>query len=330
VDIKDRIVYAEGGFRRYDDARVGLLTHGLNYGTGCFEGIRGFWNAEEGELYLLQVRDHYDRLAQSASILLMRVPQTTEALVEITIELCRRNGYEENVYVRPLIYKAGEDVGVRLHNVREAFGIVAIPYTGYFGADAGLKVCVSSWRRADDTIAPARAKITGNYVNSALAKSEAQMNGFDEAILLSHDGHVSEGSAENMFMVRGGALHTPDVAQNILEGVTRRSMIEIARREIGIDVVERAIDRSELYCADELFFTGTAVGVTYVSSVDHRLIGNGTAGPVVRRLREIYARAALGQEPAYRDWVTPVYRKQREPAAVGDPMRLGESYLGVP
>ena len=311
MNLNETFVYAQGGFRRYDDARVGLLTHGLNYGTGCFEGIRGFWHEGERELYLLQLREHYDRLAQSARILLMEVPHTTEELVEITLELCVRNRFEENIYVRPVMFKAAEDVGVRLHNVPAAFAIVPIPYTGYFDAEAGLKVCVSSWRRADDTIAPARAKITGNYVNSALAKSDAQMNGFDEAVLLSHDGHVSEGSAENLFLVKEGALHTPDVAQNILEGVTRRSIIHLARRELGIDVHERAIDRSELYCADEMFFTGTAVGALHVASVDHRPIGSGAAGPVVRRLRELYERTTMGQEPAYRSWVTPAYRRHR-------------------
>ena len=315
MNLNDSIVYAQGRFSRYDDARVGLLTHGLNYGTGCFEGIRGFWHEPDHQLYLFALREHYDRLAQSASILLMNLPHTTEELVQITLELCERNRFEDNIYIRPLVFKSAEDVGVRLHNVAEAFSIVAIPYTSYFDAERGLDVCVSSWRRADDTVAPARAKITGNYVNSALAKSEAQMNGFDEAILLSHDGHVSEGSAENLFIIKGGALHTPDVAQNILEGVTRRVIITLARRELGMDVIERAIDRSELYCADELFLTGTAAGVQPITSVDHRAVGAGVPGPVVRRLRELYARAVVGLEPDYRTWITPAYKLRRE--AVG-------------
>ena len=314
--LSESVVYAQGGFRRYEDARVGLLTHGLNYGTGCFEGIRGFWHTPERQLYLFALREHYDRLAQSASILLMTLPHTTEELVEITLELCSRNRFEEHIYIRPLVYKSAEDVGVRLHNVDEALSIVAVPYTSYFDAQRGLDVCVSSWRRADDTVAPARAKITGNYVNSALAKSEAQMNGFDEAILLSHDGHVSEGSAENLFLVKGGAVHTPDVAQNILEGVTRRVVIAFARHELGMEVIERAIDRSELYCADELFLTGTAAGVQAIASVDHRPVGGGGIGPVVERLRDIYARVTVGLEPAYRAWVTPTYGRRQEPLAV--------------
>ena len=316
MDLNDAIVYAQGGFRRYDDARVGLLTHGLNYGTGCFEGIRGFWNVEERELFLFQLREHFDRLALSTGILLMRLPHTSDELALITLELCARNHFEQNVYVRPLVYKSAEDVGVRLHNVTEALAIVAVPFTSYFDGETGLRVCVSSWRRADDTIAPARAKITGNYVNSALAKSEAQMNGFDEAILLSHDGHVSEGSAENIFLVRGGALHTPDVAQNILEGVTRKTVMTLARQELGIEVVERAIDRSELYSADEVFFSGTAAGVQFAASVDHRPVGDGVAGPVFRRLRELYDRVTFGRDPTYRSWVTPVYAKSREPLGI--------------
>lgn len=315
VDLNDSIVYAQGGFRRYDDARVGLLTHGLNYGTGCFEGIRGYWNEDERELFLLHLREHFDRLAISAKILLMVLPHSTDELTRITGELCARNRFEENVYIRPLLFKSAEDVGVRLHNVPETFAIVGIPYTRYFDAEAGLRVCVSSWRRAEDTIAPARAKITGNYVNSALAKSDAQAAGFDEAILLSHDGHVSEGSAENVFLVKGGVLYTPDAAQNILEGVTRRTVMTLAQRELGVPIVERSIDRSELYGADEIFFTGTAVGITHVSSVDHRDVGDGTRGPITRSLVELYDRITTGREPAYRAWLTPTYAPRRASVA---------------
>jgi branched-chain amino acid aminotransferase len=315
VDLNESIVYAQGGFCRYDEARVGLLTHGLNYGTGCFEGIRGYWNDEDRELYLLHLREHYDRLAISAKILLMTLPHSTDDLIEITSDLCARNRFEQNVYVRPVVFKSAEDVGVRLHNIPETFAIVAIPYVRYFDADAGLKVCVSSWRRAEDTIAPARAKITGNYVNSALAKSDAQAAGFDEAILLSHDGHVSEGSAENVFLVKGGVLYTPDAAQNILEGVTRRIVMMLAQKELGVPVVERAIDRSELYAAEEVFFTGTAVGITYVASVDHRRVGDGARGPVTRRLCELFDRITTGREPSYRAWLTATYGSRRASVA---------------
>jgi len=275
MNLNASTVFAQGRFMTYDEARIGLLTHGLNYGTGCFEGIRGYWNQDERELNLLMLREHFERLITSARILLMKIPHSVDELAELTLELCARNRYEQDVYIRPLVYKSAEDVGVRLMGVPDAFSISSLPYTPYYDATKGLKTCVSSWRRVDDTMAPARAKITGAYVNSALAKSEAQMNGFDEAIMLSNDGHVAEGSAANMFLVRNGTLFTPDPTQNVLEGITRRAVLTLAADDIGIPVVERMLDRSELYAADEIFFTGTAAGITFVTSVDHRQIGDG-------------------------------------------------------
>jgi branched-chain amino acid aminotransferase len=315
MNINESIVFADGQFRRYGDARVGLLSHGLNYGTGCFEGIRGYWQPEDRELYLLQLREHFERLHASAGILLMKVPYPVDELIEITRELCARNGFEEDVYVRPLIYKAAEDVGVRLSGVPDAFAIAAIPFSKYFDTDAGLRCCVSSWRRIDDTMAPARAKICGAYVNSALAKSEAQMNGFDEAIMLSYDGHVSEGSAANLFLVKRGTVFTPDSSQNVLEGITRRTVLTFAKNELGLPVVERAIDRSELYAADELFLTGTAAGITFVSSVDHRVVGSGAIGPVTRDLAALFARLTSAREPKYRQLLTATYQTRNAGAA---------------
>ena len=311
MDLSAITVYAEGGFMRYGDAKVGLLTHGLQYGTGCFEGIRGYWVPEEQELFLVLLRDHYERLQTSTKILTMSLPKSVDELVEITVELCLRNEYKTDVYVRPFAYKAAEDVGVRLHGVPDAFAIVPIPFTQYLDTNRGLDVCVSSWRRADDTMAPPRAKITGLYVNSALAKSEAVQNGYDEAILLSHDGHVAEGSAENIFLVRRGVLYTPDPSQNVLEGVTRRAIMEIARHELGLDVVERSIDRGELYAADEVFFTGTAVGIAYVTSIDRRRVGAGTMGPITKLLGNLYQRVVTGKEPRYLEWLTPAYASAR-------------------
>ena len=307
MDLSSITVYSDGRFLNYEDAKVGLLTHGLQYGTGCFEGIRGYWVPEERELFLVLLRDHFERLETSAKILTMQLPKSVDELIDITVELCLRNRYERHIYVRPFAYKAAEDVGVRLHQVPDGFAIVPIPYTQYLDADRGLDVCVSSWRRTDDTMAPPRAKITGLYVNSALAKSEAVENGYDEAILLSHDGHVSEGSAENIFLVRRGVLYTPDPSQNVLEGVTRRMIIEIARNDFGLKVVERSIDRGELYAADEVFFTGTAVGICAVSSIDRRKVGDGKIGPVTERLRTLYDRIVTAREPRYDAWLTRVY-----------------------
>jgi len=307
VKLGELTVFAGGEFQRYDDAKVGLLTHGLQYGTGCFEGIRGYWVPEESELYLVQLREHFERLAISAKILLMRVPHSVDELIEITADLCARNRFESATYIRPFMYKCAEDVGVRLHNVPDAFAIAAIPFTHYLDISNGVAAGTSSWRRADDSAAPPRAKITGLYVNSALAKSEAISNGFDEAIMLSHDGHVAEGSAENIFIVKNGVLLTPDPSQNVLEGCTRRAVIEIARNEFGLEVVERAIDRSELYGAEEIFFSGTAVGVVYVRSVDRRDVADGKIGPVTQKIASFYERLVCGREPKYRKWLTPVY-----------------------
>jgi branched-chain amino acid aminotransferase len=315
MQLDDLTVYHDGVFARYGDSKVGLLTHGLQYGTGCFEGIRGFWNAREEELYLLQLEDHFCRLEQSARILLIDLPHTARELCDLTVELCTRNNLRTDTYVRPFAYKANEDIGVRLHGVKSSFAMVAIPFDRYFDAQRGLSVGVSSWRRIDDTMAPARAKITGTYVNSALAKSEAVMNGFDEAIMLSAEGHVCEGSAENVFMVRRGALYTPDPSQNILEGVTRRAIITLAAEELGLTVIERPIDRSELVVADELFITGSAAGIQWIASVDHRPVGNGERGPVATKLIDLYDRAIRGEIPKYASWLTKTYGGRRAAAA---------------
>jgi branched-chain amino acid aminotransferase len=313
VDLSSTIVYINGEFKRYDEAKVGLLTHGLQYGTGCFEGIRGYWSPSERELYLVLLREHYDRLHTSAKILMMHLPHTTDELISISSELCGRNRFETDIYMRPCIFKSAEDIGVRLHNVPEHFAIIPVPFQSYLDSDRGLNVCVSSWRRADDTMAPPRAKITGLYVNSALAKSEAVTNGFDEAILLSHDGHVAEGSAENVFLVRGGKLYTPDPSQNVLEGCTRRAIMTIAS-SMGIPTIERSIDRGELYAAEELFFTGTAAGIAYVTSVDRRVVGDGSMGPISRKLSESYQRAVHNQEPQFASWLTAAYASRSKAA----------------
>lgn len=311
MDLGGLEVFANGRFCRYDEAKVGLLTHALNYGTGCFEGVRGYWEAHESELYLLSLREHYERLHDSARLLMMKLEHTPDELCEITTELCARNRYEVDVYVRPLAYKAAEAIGVRLHGVEDAFAIVVVPYTAYYDTAGGLKCCTSAWRRMDDTVAPARGKITGVYVNSALAKSEALLSGYDEAIMLSHDGHVSEGSAENIFIVKDGVLITPDCSQNILEGITRKTVMRLAREHMDLQIVERPVDRSELFSSDEVFFTGSAVGVQWVESVDHRVVGEGTIGPITRRLHELYEQLTHGKLLDYHSYLTPVYAPRK-------------------
>lgn len=308
-------VYANGKFCRYDEAKIGLMTHALHYGTGCFEGVRGFWSSRDEELYLFQLQDHYERLHASAKILMMKVPHTVAELVSITTELCVRNNFRSDVYIRPLMYKSNEEIGVRLHDVNDALAIMAMPFDRYFDATAGLNCTVSAWRRIDDTTAPARAKVTGIYINSALAKSEAILNGYDEAILLSSDGHVSEGSAENIFIVKKGVIYTPDASQNILEGCTRKTLMTLADAEFGMTVIERAIDRSELFTADEVFISGSAAGLQFVRAVDHRIVGDGTQGPVSKKLADLYDKVVRGALPTYHPWLTKTYGR-RKPAAV--------------
>lgn len=300
--------YFKGSIIPQEEAKIGLLCHGFNYGTGCFEGIRAYWNAEHEELYILHLDAHMRRLRQSAKILYMGINQSHEELLEITRELLKRNDYRQNTYIRPTVYKEDEIMGVRLHGLTDALSIYAIPMGQYVDTDAGLKVGVASWRRIDDNMIPARAKVTGAYINSALAKTEAHLNGFDEAIFLNQNGHVSEGSAENIFIVRNGTLVTPAQTENILEGITRASIVELAKRELGLTIETRAIDRTELYCADEMFLCGTGAQIAWVREVDHRKLSD-EMGPITRKLTDLYQAAVHGELPQYRHWLTPVYEK---------------------
>ena len=299
--------FFRGEFVPLREANVNVMTHGFNYGTAVFEGIRAYWNADEEQLFALELIAHYRRIHSSARLLMMDVKQSPEELAEITVELLRRDGLREDVYIRPIVYKSSELIGVRLHNLESEITIFGVPFGQYIDTESGIRAQVSSWRRVDDNAIPARGKITGAYVNSALAKSEAQLNGFDEAIVLTADGHVSEGSAENLFIVKGGVLITPPVTDNILEGITRRRLIEIARADHGAEVVERSIDRTELYGAEEVFLCGTGAQISPVIEIDRRTIGSGRAGDLTRKLSKTYFDAVRGRLPAYRDWLTPVY-----------------------
>ena len=303
------IAYFEGKFVPIAEAKVSIMTHALNYGTGVFEGIRAYWNADQEQLYAVRLRDHYRRLLQSTRVLRMQFDLDADQMSALTVELLRREGYREDTYIRPLAYKANEIIGVRLHNLRDEFAIFAVPFGKYIEQQEGAKVCISSWRRNDDNAIPPRGKITGSYVNSALIKSEALLNGYDEAMVLNADGHLSEGSAENLFIVRGGKLITPPVTANILEGITRQLIINLAKDELGMETVERQIDRTEVYIADEAFFCGTGVEVTPIGSVDQIPLGTGIVGPITRRIRELYFRIVRGDEPRYMDLLTPIYQK---------------------
>ncbi|MGD9046484.1 MAG: branched-chain amino acid transaminase [Anaerolineae bacterium] len=302
-----KYAFFKGQFVPIEQAQVSIMTHAFNYGTGCFEGIRAYWNEQEGQLYVFRLREHYKRMHRSARILRIGLPYSVDELCEMTLELLRREGHRSDVYIRPLAYKEDEIIGVRLHDLSDGFAMFAVPFGRYLEQEEGAHVCISSWRRVDDNAVPARAKITGAYINSALAKTDAILGGYDEALVLDHEGHISEGSAENVFLVRDGTLVTPPVNSNILEGITRDTVITLAQDEMGMSTVERSIDRSEIYVCDEAFLVGTGVQVASIVRVEHRPIGTGRMGPVVVRLRELYFDVVRGHNPKYRQWCTPVY-----------------------
>lgn len=298
--------FFQGNFVPLEEANVPVTTHAFNYGTAVFEGIRGNWNAEQNEIYLFRLREHIQRLRQNAKILRIAIRYSDEELINIVSSLAQRNDYHEDVYIRPMAYKSQSVIGPRLHNVEDDVLFYLIPLGAYLDSDAGITCTVSSWRRVDDNMIPARAKVAGLYVNNSLAKTEAQLNGFDEAILLNHDGHVSEGSGENIVIIRHGRLITPPPAENILEGITLDTTFEIAR-ELGYEVEQRSIDRTELYIAEEVFMTGTAAHVTPVLSVDRIPVGDGKPGPISLQIQSRFFEAITGRLPQYADWLTPVY-----------------------
>lgn len=309
-----RNAYFRGKFVPYSEAKIGVLTHGLNYGTAVFAGLRGYWNDEQKQLFLFRPMDHFKRFLRSAKLLCMELDQTPEGLTQITIELLQRDGYHSDIYVRPLAYKADEIIGVKLHDLQDEFSIVAIPFDRYVSNDANAHVTFSSWRRLDDNMIPARGKISGAYVNSSFIKTDAVRSGFDEALVLTEDGHVSEGSAMNVFMLREGKVITPPITDNILEGITRRTAIELVREEFNLPVEERQIDRTEVYLCDEFFMTGTAAQIIAVTKVDHRDIGMGVMGPITAKLRDLFQDVVRGRVPKYSHWNTGVYTKTAEAA----------------
>ena len=303
--LDDLICYFEGDFVPMRDAKVSIMTHAFMYGTATFEGIRAYWNEDQGRLYGLKVREHVERIRQSCRILLMDDIPSVDELTGLIVETVRRNGFREDAYIRPSFYKSTRAIGVRLHDLDHELYIVALPFGNYIDTAHGVRVMSSSWRRNADEALPARGKIVGGYVNMAFQKSEAELNGFDEAVVLTADGHVNESSAANIFVVRDGVALTPPVHDDLLEGVTRKGLMELMGNE-GIPVVERSIDRSELYVADEVFVCGTGVQVSPVVEVDHRKVGSGDIGPIARLVRDRYFDAVRGRLPAYEHWLTPI------------------------
>ena len=300
--------YFHKQFMPLSEAKIGVMTQSLHYGTAIFEGIRGNWNSEQQQTYLFRLKEHYERLHNGCRVLKINLSYSIDELSQITIELVKRCGFQEDVYIRPLAYKSAEALGVRLHDLEGDFLAFVIPWGPYLDVDKA-KCGVSSWRRPDDNAIPPQVKITGLYINNALAKTEAIENGFDEAIMLTPDGYVSEGTGENLFLVIDGKLVTPASYNNILMGITRDTVIKLAQNELDIETIERQVDRSELYTAEECFFTGTAAHITPIAEVDRRKVGNGEIGEITSSLQKIYSEVIRGNNPKYLNWCTPVYQK---------------------
>ena len=303
----EALAFFRGNVVPLADAKVSVMTHAMHYGTAVFEGIRGNWNEDQGKIMIFRMREHYLRFLQGCRMMMLDIPYSADDLCEITTDLVAKCGYSQDLYIRPLAYKSEELVAnLKLHELASDFTLIVNPFGAYIDAEGAIRCCTSSWRRIDDTIIPPRVKISGHYVNSILAKTEAVLAGFDEAIMLTQDGNVSEGSGENLFMVSNGVVHTPPVADNNLVGITRDSAITLARRELGLDIVERNIRRSELYLADEVFLTGTAAHVTPVGELDSRPIGEGGIGPLTKQIMDKYLDVIRGNDPEYSDWCTAV------------------------
>ena len=305
--ISGPIAYFEGEYVPTEQANVSIMTHAFNYGTGVFEGIRGYYVEDENNILIFRLKEHVDRMARNFKVMCMDLPQSPEQIAEICVELARRSGFREGIYIRPVGYKSEHSLGPKLVGVPGSFCCYVIKLGDYVDIEHGLDVMVSSWRRLSDNAIPTRLKSTGSYINSSLAATEAKQNGFDEAIFLHEDGTVAEGSAMNIFMVLEGKLITTLPSADILVGITRNTVIQLAREELGLEVIERPIARTELYVCDELFFCGTGAQVAPVRSVDKRIVGSGKPGPVSKQLQDTYFDVVQGKVEQYRGWCTPVY-----------------------
>ena len=296
--------YFHKQFVPLSEAKLGVMTNFMHYGTAVFEGIRGNWNSEKQQMYIFRLKEHYERMLDGCQVLNIDLSRTIDDLCQITVELVKKCGFLEDIYIRPVAYKSTEALGVRLHNLESDFLVFAFPWGPYLAEK--VRCCISSWRFPNHI---PRAKITGLYVTNALAKTEAIESGFDEAVMLTPDGYVCEGSGENIFLVIDGKLVTPPNSDGILVGITRDTVMKLAKNELGIETEERHIDRIELYSAEECFLTGTAANVTPVIEIDRRQIGNSKIGGITKKLQQLYVGVIQGNSPKYFDWCAPVYTK---------------------
>ena len=305
-DHYNKVCFFQDEFRPLKEANVNIQTHALQYGTACIGGMRAYWNKSKNNLFLFRIEDHIRRLLKSAKILMMNIPYSEEKLIEISTQVLLKGKWKQNVYLRPMIYKSSDDLTPIMHSTEDSFALYVIPLNDYMDVNKGLTTSISSWRRISDYQIPARAKSSAGYLNSSLAKSEAILHGYDEAIFLDVNGHVSEGSAENLFIVRDGVLITPDISSSILEGIVRQTIIELAH-DMKFSVVERKVSRTELYTCDEAFFVGSGIQVAWIKSVDTREIGNGEQGALTKQIQELFFRVVRGEETDYFSWLVPIY-----------------------
>lgn len=299
-------VFLDGNYIEADKAMIPVRTHAFLYGTGVFEGIRAYYNQENGQMYTFRMKEHYERMLRSAKVMWMDSPYTIEEYEKITLDLLRKNGYKQNAYIRPTLYKSAIKVGPALDDNTDSFVLFTTPLNDYYDASKGLKVCVSNWRRNSDNAIPPRAKVTGAYANASLIKTDAHVAGFDDAIVLNEQGKVAEGSAMNLCFVSNGKLITTNITDDILIGVTRNTVLELAK-DLGIETIERPVDRSELYTFDEVFCCGTGAQIMPITSIDNRKIADGEAGVITKKIQSLYYDVVQGKVDKYKHWCTPVY-----------------------
>jgi len=299
-----KFVWFDGKIVRDEDAKVPVMTHAIHYGTSVFEGLRGYWNSKN--LYIFRLEDHIKRFRNSGKVYSISLRFTDKEIANAVIDLCKKNNVKESCYIRPF-YFVGKH-GINLHvteNTPTHAVVVMFPFGELFNKN-GIKVGISSWRRIHDISTPPLAKMGGNYLNSILATQESKRNGYDEAVLLDHLGNISEAPGENIFIIRDGKLLTPPPSSSALEGITKDSVIKIAK-DLGYQTVEREIPRTEIYFSDEVFLTGTAAEITPVISVDGKAVGDGKVGKITGKIRTIYSDITMGKNKKYSKWITPVY-----------------------
>lgn len=301
------LVFMDGKYVPDEQANISVRTHAFLYGTSVFEGIRAYYVEADKQLYIFRMREHFERLMNSCKIMHMHPKYTVDDFCDITVELLKRNAPKTDTYIRPTIYKGNKIIGPKLINNPDNVMMFTMPLGNYIDSPDGLKVCVSNWRRSDDNAIPARAKISGCYANTALIVTDARLAGFDDAIVLKADGHVAEGSAMNLYLVQGNKLLTSKGTDDILLGITRSTIKEIAENYLGLEVIEREIDRTELYLADGAFYCGTGAQVMPIISIDNRPVGDGKINPLVGQIQQLYSDLVRSKISEYKHWCTPVY-----------------------